>query len=146
MLAAGSTATFTIARDGGQKNVSVAIAAKKEDQQVAANDGPQPGGAAETTGEAMGLGLAAVTPEVRRTYSLDNAVSGVVVTRVDPNSDAADKGIEPGDIVESVADQAVRTPKDVESKVAVAKSQGRKSVLVLVRESGGQRFVALKIG
>jgi serine protease Do len=91
------------------------------------------------------LGLAAVTPEMRREFSLDNNVNGVVVTRVDPNSDAADKGIEAGDVVVSVANQSVRTPKDVKVRVAAAQSQGRKTVLVLVAGSNGQRFIALKI-
>ena len=146
LLPAGSTATFTMSRNGQQRNVTVKIGAKKEDMQVASNGGPQMSGGAETTGEAMGLGLAAVTPEVRRAYSLDGTVSGVVVTKVDPNSDAADKGIAPGDVVLQVADQSVHTPKDVQNRVAQAKSQGRKSVLVLLTGSNGQRFVALKIG
>jgi serine protease Do len=146
MLPAGSTAAFTISHDGGQRTINVAIGARKDDQQVASNATPQESGGAEETGEAMGLGLAAVTPDVRRTYSLDANITGVVVTRVDPNSDAADKGIEPGDVVVSVADQPVRTPKDIENKVAAQRSAGRKSVLVLVTGSNGQRFVALKIG
>ncbi len=147
MLAAGSTVAFTVAHEGTQRTIRVLIGARKEDQQVAANVGPQNyGRGTQTTGEAMGLGLAAVTPEIRRAYSLDNGVAGVVVTRVDPNSDAADKGIEPGDVVVSVSDQAVHTPKDIQMKVAAARSQGRKSVLVLITGSNGQRFVALKIG
>jgi serine protease Do len=146
MLAAGSTATFSIARDGQPKNVTITIGAKKEDQQLASNDGPHGAAGAEATGEAMGLGLAAVTPEVRRAYSIEGNVSGVVVTKVDPNSDAADKNVEPGDVIVQVADQAVHTPKDVQVRVAAAKAQGRKSVLVLFTGQGGQRFVALKIG
>jgi serine protease Do len=145
MLAAGSTATFSIARDGQQKNVTITIGAKKEDQQLASNEGPHGAAGAEATGEAMGLGLAAVTPEVRRAYSIEGNVSGVVVTKVDPNSDAADKNVEPGDVIVQVSDQAVHTPKDVQARVAAAKSQGRKSVLVLFTGQGGQRFVALKI-
>jgi len=146
MLAAGSSATFTINRDGQQRNVTVMIGARKEDQQVASNDGPKGGIGAEATGEAMGLGLAAVTPEVRRAYSIENNVSGVVVTKVDPNSDAADKNVEPGDVIVQVADQPVHTPKDVQERVAQAKAHGRKSILVLFTGQGGQRFVALKIG
>ena len=94
----------------------------------------------------MGLGLAAVTPDVRRAYNLDDHVSGVLVTKVDPDSDAADKGIEAGDVVVSIGNRPVRTPQDIKSSVAGAQSQGRKSVLVLVEGSNsGQRFVALKI-
>jgi serine protease Do len=146
MLAAGSSATFSVSHDGTQRNINVTIGAKKEDQQVAANEGPQGNLAGETTGEAMGLGLTSVTQEVRRAYNLEGSISGVIVTKVDPNSDAADKGIEPGDVVEQVAGQAVHTPKEVQARVAAAKAQGHKSVLILVKESGGQRFVALKIG
>jgi serine protease Do len=145
MLPAGSTATFSIVHDGVQRNVNVTIGSRKEDGQVASVAPAQPSGNAEETGEAMGLGLAAVTPEMRREFSLDNNVNGVVVTRVDPNSDAADKGIEAGDVVVSVANQSVRTPKDVKVRVAAAQSQGRKTVLVLVAGSNGQRFIALKI-
>src|SRR5215469_13432703 len=146
LLSAGSKATFTISRSGQQRTVTVQIGAKKEDMQVASTGSPKGMVGAETTGEAMGLGLASVTPEVRRAFSLDGNVSGVVVTKVDPNSDAADKGIEPGDVVVSVADTAVHTPKDIQNRIAQVKSQGRKSVLVLVTGSNGQRFVALKIG
>jgi serine protease Do len=145
MLPAGSTATFSIVHDGVQRNVNVTIGSRKEDGQVASVAPAQASGNAEETGEAMGLGLAAVTPEMRREFSLDNNVSGVVVTRVDPNSDAADKGIEAGDVVVSVANQSVHTPKDVKVRVAAAQSQGRKTVLVLVAGSNGQRFIALKI-
>ena len=146
LLPAGSTAAFTISHNGAQRTVNVMIGARKDNQEVAANSAPQENSGAEETGEAMGLGLAAVTPEIRRTYSIENDVSGVVVTRVDPNSDAADKGIQPGDVVVSVSNQPVRTPKDVQNRVAAQKSQGRKSVLVLVTGSNGQRYVALKIG
>ena len=93
----------------------------------------------------MGLGLAAVTPEMRRTYNLDDNVNGVLVTRVDPDSDAADKGIQPGDVVVSVGNKAVHTPQDIKTRYRGAQTQGRKSVLVLVDGNSGQRFVALKI-
>ena len=94
----------------------------------------------------MGLGLAAVTPEIRRTYNLDGKVEGVLITRVDPNSDAADKGLQPGDILMSISNHSVHTPQDVQRSVAEAHAQGRKSVLVLVNGSNGPRYVAVDIG
>jgi serine protease Do len=141
-LVAGSSAAFTVVRDGKQANVNVAIGEKK-DEQVASNVEHQP--TLASTGEAMGLGLAAVTPEVRRAYNLNDNVSGVLITRVDPDSDAADKGIQPGDVVVTVANKSVHTPQDIKARIGEAAQQGRKSVLVLVTGSGGQRFVALII-
>ncbi len=145
-LAAGSKATFTVMRSGQQKTLTASIEPRK-DEQVAANDNG--GGAPDASGstaQAMGLGLAAVTPNVRRAYNLDDNVNGVVITQVDPNSDAADKGIQPGDVVVSVAFQAVRTPQDITARIASARAAGRSSVLVLVVNANGQRFVALDVG
>ena len=78
---------------------------------------------------------------IRRSRSADaDAAAGEVVL-------ARERlvGIEPGDVVVSVANQSVKTPRDVKMRVAAAQSQGRKSVLVLLSGSNGQRFVALKI-
>ncbi len=144
-LPAGSNATFTVVRGGSQQQIRVNIA-QRRDQQVASNDVPQKSGSAPaSTAEAMGLGLAAVTPDVRRAYNLEQGVDGVLITKVDPNSDAADKGLQPGDVVVSVANHPVRTPQDVKKGIADAKAQGRSAVLVLVSGQNGQRFVALKI-
>jgi len=69
----------------------------------------------------------------------------VVVTAVDPSSEAADKGLTAGDVVTRVNGQAVRLPSDLERGIAGAKKAGRDSVLLLVAGDGGERFVALKI-
>jgi serine protease Do len=146
MLLAGSKASFTVVRDGKNQTVTAMIGARKEEQ-TASNVAPEMNSSVGSTGEAMGLGLAAVTPDVRRAYNLDDHVNGVLVTRVDPDSDAADKGIEPGDVVVSIANKPMHTPQDIKATVAGAQSQGHKSVLVLVEgANSGQRFVALKIG
>jgi serine protease Do len=143
-LPAGGSATFTVVRDGTTKNLTAKIGARKETQ-VASNT-PHPGHQTPATAEAMGLGLAAVTPETRRAFNLGEKVNGVVVTKVDPNSDAADKGLEPGDVLLSIANHPVRSPQDVKASVAAAQAAHRDTVLVLVSGQGGQRFVAIKLG
>ncbi len=145
-LSAGKSAAFTVLRDGGRQNVAITIGAKK-DTVVAANADPQDAGAANfaATGKAMGLGLTALSPEVRRAYNLDESVQGVVVTKVDPDSDAAEQGLQPGDVVVSVRNKAVHSPQDVEKSVAQAHSAGLKSVLLLVSSSGTSHFVAVPI-
>ena len=144
-LPAGSRASFTINRQGTAKTLTVQIAQRK-DEQVASVAPAQQQSAPGATGEAMGLGLAAVTPEMRRSYNLEGSVEGVLITRVDPNSDAAEKGLEPGDILVSVGNRVVHTPQEVQSRIADAHAQGRKSVLLLVSGSNGQRYVAVDIG
>jgi serine protease Do len=146
-LVAGASASLTVNRDGKVQTIEAKIAPRKEDR-VASNDNNDEAapGAVGATGEAMGLGLAAVTPETRRAFNLDDSAQGVLITKVDPDSDAADKGLQPGDIVMSVSNKSVRTPQDIQKTIAEAKGQGRKSVLLLLATSNGSRFVAVDIG
>ena len=71
---------------------------------------------------------------------------GVLVTRVDPNSTAADKQIKPGEVIVEVGQEAVNAPADVSKRIDQLKKDGRKSVLLLVASASGDvRFVALGI-
>jgi serine protease Do len=95
----------------------------------------------------MGLGLSPLTADLRKSLNLTEGAGGVVITKVDPNSDAADKGLQPGDVLLKVGSLSVKTPQDVQSGVAEAKKGGRKTVLLLVaRSQGGTAFVAVDIG
>ena len=141
---AGASTDFTIDHQGQTKTVKVEIGARPDDK-VAANVPATPS-SLPATSTAMGLGLTAVTPDARKTYNLGDAVSGVVITKVDPTSDAADKGLTPGDVVMKVGNRMVKTPQDVQAGIAEAAKGGRKSVLLLVAGQGGSRFVAVDIG
>jgi serine protease Do len=145
-IVAGSSASLTINRNGKVQTISAKIAPRKEDKIASASGDEAIPGAVGATGQAMGLGLAAVTPETRRTFNLDDGAQGVLITKVDPDSDAADKGLQPGDILMSVGNKSVRTPQDVLKGIAEAQGQGRKSVLLLVATANGSRFIAVDIG
>ncbi len=57
-----------------------------------------------------------------------NSINGVVVTKVDPDSDAADKGLQPGDVIATIANKPVHSPQDITAAIAGAKSAGRSTV------------------
>jgi serine protease Do len=96
------------------------------------------------TRQALGLNLSGITDEVRKKFGIKDTVKGVVVTRVDPNSTAADKRIQPGEVIVEVGQEAVNTPTDVTKRVEALKKDGRKSVLLLVASATGDvRFVAI---
>jgi serine protease Do len=77
---------------------------------------------------------------------------GVVITDVDPQSDAADKGLKPGDVILQVAGMNVSDPADVAEGVkkamANAKTGSEKDtvkVLMQVKSGDQTRFVALSL-
>jgi len=145
-LAAGRTATFDISRQGKPVQVKVAIGTRPDDTKIASN-APSGGGATAPSASAAGLGLSSLTPEAKKAFNIGDGVSsGVVITKVDPDSDAADKGLQPGDVVLKIGNRAVKTPADFQSGIAEAQKGGRKSVLLLVAHGqGGTGFVAIDI-
>ena len=92
------------------------------------------------------MALAPLNDEARKTFKLKDGVKGVVVGKVQPNSQAAEKGLRAGDVIEEVNQQAVEKPADVSKTIDALKKQGKKSALLLVTNASGEvRFVALAL-
>jgi serine protease Do len=152
-LRAGERAQFTVMREG-QKQQLTALIAKRDEQQLASADQPSDrnGTGRESHGgrpaavSQLGMELMPLTSDTRDQYNIDNSVTGVVVSSVDPNSEAADKGFRPGDVIVGIGNRTVKDPADIESGIAEAKRAGRDSVLFLVASDQGQHYVALKLG
>ena len=69
--------------------------------------------------------------------------NGVVVTDVDPDGAAADKGLKQGDVILEVAGKSVSRPGEVAQAIDAAKSDGKKSVLVRVKSNDGEHYLTL---
>jgi len=95
--------------------------------------------------EMLGLKLSELTPELRQQFSIPEGVKGVVITDVTASSDAADKGLKPGDVILEVSQEEVANPKEIQDKVDSAKKGGRKSVLLLIERQGNLSFIPLKV-
>lgn len=142
--AIGKEVDVLLLRDGNEKRVEVEIERLDEtDGQYPSNDKDSE---QEGDAEVLGLGLAELNSSTRREYSIPDDVDGVVVTYVEPSSAAAQKGIQRGDVIVEVAQEDVRTPRDVANAVKEERETGRKSVLLLLASNGDLRFVAVRIG
>jgi len=144
---AGQTAVLSVARQGKPMEVKVTVGTRPEGPQLASNAPDRGGMMSPSSANAAGLGLSSLTPETKKSFNIsESVVAGAVITKVDPDSDAADKGLQPGDVVLRVGNRIVRNPADFQSGVAEAKKGGRSSVLLLVAHSQGQTgFVAIDI-
>ncbi len=77
---------------------------------------------------------------------VDPDEDNVVITEVDPDSSAYEKGLREGDIIVEVAGVQVSDLNDVLEGLGNAADRSRKSVLIRVRSGDQQRFVALPLG
>lgn len=130
----GSNVTITVWRNGKAQDFTVALGTLPDDQKQASADGQQPDAIAPDTLADLGL-----------TVTGADDGNGLVVTDVDPNSDAADRGLQTGDIITSVNSNAVKSSSDLSKAMSDAAGAGRKSVLVQITRNGNSSFVTLPV-
>lgn len=123
-------AELGIWRNGDLHTVSVDLAAQPSDpQRVAAAPAVEQDALAK-----FGLAVAPAND--------DNGV-GVRIIEVDPDSEAARKGLQAGDVIVAAGGAEIDAPSDLAKAVRNAEEKGRKAVLFRVRSGDNERFVAL---
>lgn len=131
-------------RDGKEQEVELKVAALNPNRPAPPPPEPEKPKPPPTI-DALGLKLTKLTPELRKQFSLPDTAKGVVITEVPPNSPAAAQALRPGDLVIAVGHEPVSAPEEVAQKLAAAKKNGHKNVLVRVEREGNFRFVALPL-
>jgi serine protease Do len=76
----------------------------------------------------------------------NEARRGVMVVEVEPGGLAAGRGIDPGDLILDVADEAIGAPEDVYRLVDTAKNAGKRSILMRIKSGDTAKFIAVPIG
>jgi serine protease Do len=138
-----SEVTLAIVRYGDKREVSMKLGAFPSAKKLAALEQDEPADPGEQMKD-LGLSLA---PAVKIPGAGEE---GVVITEVDPSSDAADKGLKPGDVILQVAGVTVSDASDVAAgiKKAMSGSKADKDtvkVLMQVKTGEQTRFVALSL-
>jgi serine protease Do len=135
---AGSTATMTLWRDGHEQTVNITIGTQPQEKKTAdaehgSNQAP------------VGMALAPLSPDARNALNLKDDAKGVVVSRVAPNSKAAESGVRAGDVIVRVADAAVGTPAQAAAKIQEAQKAKKEAVPLLVMRDGTTYYLALQL-
>ncbi len=125
----GETVKIKIIRDGQEKEVTLAVAERKEQAEVAA---------AGETGQAFGMVVQEITPEIAKHLGL--STKGVIVVDVQEGSTADEVGIQPQDIILQVNKVKINTMKDY---VAEIRKAGDKGILLLIKRGKSTFFVPL---
>ncbi|WP_300972845.1 Do family serine endopeptidase [Sphingomonas sp. LHG3406-1] len=139
----GQRVPIEVIRDGRRLTLNAVVAQRPTEEELARISGaPSEGGSfdpndqnqpAVPAGQALGLSLQPLTPDIARAVNVPADTRGMVVTNVSPDSDAAEKGIRRGDVIVSINRQAVASSAQVTAAVDAARRAGRTAVLLLVR-------------
>ncbi|UDF03212.1 Do family serine endopeptidase [Asticcacaulis sp. AND118] len=84
----------------------------------------------------LGLSVKPIDPALRKNYGIEAEVTGLVVTAIEPTSDAAKKGLKAGDVIVRANNLPVANRAEFDKIVADMKAANRPSILLLVNRSG----------
>ena len=93
----------------------------------------------------LGLTVAQLNSSLRDEFAINDNIDGLIVVESDPNSDAAKKGIDMGDVILDVNRRPVKSIENLRDHITKAKSEGRESILFLINRQGSIQFVAVKL-
>lgn len=144
----GATAKITYWRKNASQNATITVGESEEAADDAQENKPQKGekprgqASAETV---LGLELTPVTPMAREEFRLDKSINGLVVMDLERSSEAAKRGIRPGDVIADVGGEPTASIEDFKKSLETAKKAGRKYVLVHVIRGKDEAFVTLPV-
>jgi serine protease Do len=131
-MSPGTKTDITVWRGGESKTISVKL-------------GELPGATKEAKADTSPPASADVLDTFGLTVTPAEDGNGLVVTDVDPNGDAAERGIQAGDVILAVNSSAVKSAADMQKAVKAASDAGRKAVLLQVERDDASHFIALPV-
>jgi serine protease Do len=130
----GTEVTMTVLRDGQSVPIKAMLGelpgATTAQATPAANNNARSG--ASVADIVPGVTVQNLTPGTRERYDIPRDVTGVVVTQVDPRSEAATTGIEEGDVIMTVNKSPVRAVGEAQKMAR----NGEKNVLLKIYRAG----------
>jgi serine protease Do len=133
----GTEVTLDILRDGKPMTIHLTLGERPANLSVTPGVGKAP-----TEGALRGITVQNLTPDVRDQLGLPPSVRGVVISELDPSSPAAQGGLQPGDVIETINRHPVNSVADFNRLAAEAKGQ----TLLRINRQGNGIFVVITPG
>lgn len=138
-------ASFKILRDGKPRTVNVTLAELPSQRVMSGmmRPGGGPGGESDEPETLEGVEVSDLEGRSRREYSIPNHVRGALVTNVDPESNAFESGLRPGDVILEIERKAVASADEA---VELSNSFEGKKVLLRVWSRGTAKYLFVTVG
>jgi serine protease Do len=146
-ISPGEKIPVAIFRSGKEMTLFVKLVERDEKSIDKLSAGPGGGAAEGESGpenlKQWGIQVAAITDALRKQYSIESDVAGVVVTSIDQASQAAAEGIAEGDVIQEVNREPVTSVKDF-TKVVKSLKPGD-NAMFLVRRGQATMYIAFTV-
>lgn len=131
--APGTAVPMKVLRDGSEKTLQV-----KVQELPGSNVARASSTSADDEGTLNGVAVADLDQRAREQLKVPSSVNGAVITEVAPDSQAAEAGLRPGDVILEINREKI---KNAEQAVELTKNSEEKRTLLRVWRDGGSRFV-----
>lgn len=136
----GKEVDVVVWRDEKEKTIRVSVGGNS-DESVASGESSSD----DSEAGKLGLRLGELDDEAREEYGVPEASEGALITDVDPDGAAAERGLARGEVITKVGNSDVSNVEDVEKAIREALDEDKKSVLMLVEREGRVRYVAVPL-
>ena len=134
MMPPGSNVRLKVLRSGEVRDMTVTLGElPTEEAAVQHNDDNS------SSSALSGVSVENLDADARHDLGLPASAQGVVVTNVSPSSEAADAGLQRGDVIQQVNRRPIRNTADFEQAV----HSSREKPLLLVNRNGNTMFLAV---
>jgi serine protease Do len=135
MMSPGSNVDLKLVRNGSERDVTAKLGTMPTEQAAAT---PEDNGNGSGSSALSGVSVENLNAESARDLGVSPNTKGVVVTNVDPASEAAEAGLRRGDIIQEVNRHPVRNASEFEQAVHSSKDKP----LLLVNRDGSTIYLA----
>ena len=134
LMPPGTNSKVVVFRNGSKKILDVVLQELQDGKPIAART---------TSGSSvLGLEVKEINNVLKKEYNIEDNDGSLIIVSVDPNSEAADKGLTEGDIIKRVGTQQVNSLKQFKKKEKASRKKG--SLLLLIKKNNGSSlFVTL---
>lgn len=145
--AVGKAVAVMVLRDGEEVEIAVTLGRLEEGEKLIAAQAEADESDAAKPVEVLGMLLGEIDEESSAKFELADDAEGVLIIEVVENSNAAEKQVRAGDVIQEVSQQKVSNVDDVVKRIAELKEEGgrRSALLLLVNKEGELRFVAVRL-
>ncbi len=139
-MPAKSTVDIKVWRDKAEKTIRVKLGTY-QNKEAAADSEAEPDDNGDDNSGNVDLKQLGLTLKPAATDTKE----GVVIADVDPNSDAAQKGLKQGDVILKASNEPVSSPQDVVKAVKKSQDEGHSSVMFHIKKGDQTVLVAIPI-